>query len=113
MDFADRPAAVTGGRTGMGHELARRLTAERCHAALCDVSAETLSLIAAGFRAATFVADVANKTQLIAIRDAAAQRHAADHIYLSFKDAGSSLFTNSRGALDIRPTPETKGVKVS
>ena len=41
--FEGRLAVVTGGGTGMGRELARQLTAEGCHVAICDVSAETMA----------------------------------------------------------------------
>ena len=40
--FEGRIAVVTGGGTGMGRELARQLSAEGCHVAMCDVSAENM-----------------------------------------------------------------------
>ena len=37
-DFSGKIAVVTGGVTGMGRELVRRLVAEGCAMAMCDVS---------------------------------------------------------------------------
>ena len=41
--FAGKLAVVTGGGTGMGRELARQLSAEGCHVAMCDVSATSMA----------------------------------------------------------------------
>ena len=41
--FEGRLAVITGGGTGMGRELARQLTAEGCHVAIGDVSAESMA----------------------------------------------------------------------
>ncbi len=94
--FNGRIAVVTGGGTGMGRELARQLTAEGCHVAMCDVSAENMSetrdlcLAEApeGTRVITFVADVSNEAQLLAFRDAVVAEHGTDHIHLLFNNAG-------------------------
>jgi NAD(P)-dependent dehydrogenase (short-subunit alcohol dehydrogenase family) len=94
--FDGRIAVVTGGGTGMGRELARQLTAEGCHVAMCDVSAENMAetreLCLAdapeGTRVTTFVADVSNEAQLLAFRDAVVAEHGADHIHLLFNNAG-------------------------
>ncbi len=87
---------VTGGGTGMGRELARQLSAEGCHVAMCDVSAEnmaeTVELCTAeapsGTRVTTFVADVSQEDQLLAFRDAVVAEHSIDHINLLFNNAG-------------------------
>ena len=42
-DFSNKLAVITGGGTGMGRPLAEQLTAEGCHVAMCDVSAETMA----------------------------------------------------------------------
>ena len=94
--FGGRIAVVTGGGSGMGRELARQLSFEGCHVAICDVSAEGLDetgvLCAAhspaGTRITTFIADVADES---AVRDFAASvatRHETDHINLLFNNAG-------------------------
>ncbi len=94
--FAGRIAVITGGGTGMGRELARQLSAEGCHVAMCDVSAEAMAqtkhLCAqsapADTRVSTFLADVSNEPQVLAFRDAVAKAHATDHIHLLFNNAG-------------------------
>ena len=73
-NFAGKIAVITGGGTGMGRELARQLSAEGCHVAMCDVSAENMAETVAlcladapaGTRVTTFVADVSQEAQLIA-----------------------------------------------
>ena len=42
-DFRGRIAVITGGGTGMGRALAEQLSAEGCHVAMCDVSAENMA----------------------------------------------------------------------
>src|SRR4051794_37609401 len=89
-------AVVTGGGTGMGRELVRQLSAEGCHVAMCDVSAENMEESRAiaiagapsGTRVTTFVADVADRAQLDAFADAVRDGHATDHINLLFNNAG-------------------------
>jgi NAD(P)-dependent dehydrogenase (short-subunit alcohol dehydrogenase family) len=94
--FAGKLAVITGGGTGMGRELARQLSAEGCHIAMCDVSQETMAqtkslcLQAApeGTRVTTHVADVCDEAQVLAFRDAVAEEHQTDHIHLLFNNAG-------------------------
>ena len=94
--FEGRVAVVTGGGTGMGRELARQLTAEGCHVAICDVSAETMAVTKAlcddGSPAATllstFVADVSDRGQTDAFAAHVAASHDTDHIHLLFNNAG-------------------------
>jgi NAD(P)-dependent dehydrogenase (short-subunit alcohol dehydrogenase family) len=95
-DFAGRLAVVTGGGTGMGRELARQLSAEGCHVAICDVSDEAMDetrdlcgeSAPSGTVVSTFVADVSDEAQLIAFRDHVAKAHDTDHIDLLFNNAG-------------------------
>ena len=80
----------------MGRELARQLTAEGCHVAMCDVSAEnmdeTVALCTAdapaGTRVTTFVADVSQEAQLVAFAAAVQADHNTDHVNLLFNNAG-------------------------
>jgi len=106
--FEGRIAVVTGGGTGMGRELARQLTAEGCHVAMCDVSAEnmaeTIALCEtdapAGIRTTSFVADVSQESQLMAFAADVRDRHSTEHINLLFNNAGigggGSFLTDTR-----------------
>lgn len=94
--FEGRIAVITGGGSGMGRELARQLTAEGCHVATCDVSADALEetrvLCAAdapsGTRITTFVADVSDESALHAFAASVATEHETDHVNLLFNNAG-------------------------
>jgi NAD(P)-dependent dehydrogenase (short-subunit alcohol dehydrogenase family) len=94
--FDGRIAVVTGGGTGMGRELARQLSAEGCHVAMCDVSAENMAETTelcladapSGTRVTSFVADVSSETALQAFRDHVAAEHQTDHLHLLFNNAG-------------------------
>jgi NAD(P)-dependent dehydrogenase (short-subunit alcohol dehydrogenase family) len=109
QNFAGKIAVITGGGTGMGRELARQLSAEGCHVAMCDVSAEnmeeTIALCLAdapaGTRVTAFVADVSQEPQLVAFAEAVRHEHATEHINLLFNNAGigggGSFVTDPRG----------------
>jgi NAD(P)-dependent dehydrogenase (short-subunit alcohol dehydrogenase family) len=94
--FEGRIAVVTGGGTGMGRELARQLSAEGCHVAMCDVSAENMEETTAlcvadapaGTRVTSFVADVSSEVQLESFRDHVVTEHQTDQIHLLFNNAG-------------------------
>jgi NAD(P)-dependent dehydrogenase (short-subunit alcohol dehydrogenase family) len=108
-NFAGRIAVVTGGGTGMGRELVRQLAKDGCHVATCDVAStsleetRTLALETAptGTRVTTFVADVADESQLLAFRDAVIEGHDTS-INLLFNNAGvagaGSFVEDDRGA---------------
>ncbi|MGK2928693.1 MAG: SDR family NAD(P)-dependent oxidoreductase [Acidimicrobiales bacterium] len=94
--FEGRIAVVTGGGTGIGRELVRQLSAAGAHVAMCDVSqqnmAESEALAdkeaPAGTRVTTFVADVADETQMLAFRDHVLEEHETDHVNLVINNAG-------------------------
>ena len=95
-NFRGKLAVITGGGTGMGRELAIQLTAEGCHVALCDVSAESMAetkrrseaTAPAGTRVSVHLCDVADESQVLAFRDAVKVAHATSHINLLFNNAG-------------------------
>ena len=108
-DFAGKIAVITGGGTGMGRELARRLVAEGCNVAMCDISASAMAetkrlceveRLPQGLRITTHIADVSVEDQLLRFRDEIVEQQATDKIHLLFNNAGigggGSLFTNTR-----------------
>lgn len=110
--FEGKIAVITGGGTGMGRALARQLSAEGCHVAMCDVSvpdmeeAQQLCIdgAPAGTKVTTFAADVSDEASVVAFRDAVASEHATDHIHLLFNNAGigggASMIVGSRAEWD-------------
>ncbi|MBO0892769.1 MAG: SDR family oxidoreductase, partial [Acidimicrobiales bacterium] len=105
--FAGKLAVVTGGGSGMGHELVRQLAAEGCSVAACDlhgdVVAETadraLASASAGARVTAHLCDVADEAQVLRFRDELLERHATDHVDLVFSNAGiggGASFINDR-----------------
>ena len=95
-DFQGKRAVITGGGSGMGRALAQALTAEGCHVALCDLSAESMAetkdLCAAamsqGTQVSTHICDVSDEEQVVALRAAVVAAHTTDHINLLFNNAG-------------------------
>lgn len=95
-DFRNKLAVVTGGGTGMGRELARQLSAEGCHVAMCDVLSENMvetkrlcdATAPAGVRVTTHPCDVSKEEEMIAFRDAVMAQHQTEHIHLLFNNAG-------------------------
>ena len=95
-DFRGRIAVITGGGTGMGRALAEQLSAEGCHVAMCDVSAENMAetkrlcetRATNGVRVTTHMCDVSDERQVTAFRDAVLAEHSTKHINLLFNNAG-------------------------
>ena len=95
-NFRNKLAVITGGGTGMGRELARQLSAEGCHVAMCDVLSENMAetkrlcdaSAPAGVRVTTHPCDVSKEEEMIAFRDAVMAQHQTEHINLLFNNAG-------------------------
>jgi NAD(P)-dependent dehydrogenase (short-subunit alcohol dehydrogenase family) len=95
-DFRGKLAVITGAGTGMGRELAKKLAAEGCHLALCDVQMDKLEETHAlcdkeapsPVRITTTRCDVSSEADWVAFRDAVTSEHATDHIHLLFNNAG-------------------------
>ena len=94
--FRGKLAVVTGGGTGMGRALTEQLSAEGCHVAICDVSAENMAetrrlsqaQAPGDVRITTHVCDVSDERQVLAFRDEVTAQHHTDHINLLFNNAG-------------------------
>lgn len=94
--FDGRIAVITGGGTGMGRELARQLSREGCHVALCDISVENMEETRSlcekeapeGTRISLFQADVSRENEVMAFRDHVAESLDTAHINLLFNNAG-------------------------
>jgi NAD(P)-dependent dehydrogenase (short-subunit alcohol dehydrogenase family) len=91
-DFAGKLAVVTGGGSGMGQALVRRLSAAGCDVAFCDVSAKGMEQTKAGcdqkVRITTHVCDVSDESQVLRFRNEALEQHQTDRINLLFNNAG-------------------------
>jgi len=93
--FAGKRAVVTGGGSGMGHELVVQLAAEGCSVATCDVDqtglhqtlARAEDLAPQGTRITAHVCDVSSETAVLAFRDEVVDAH-GDVIELLFNNAG-------------------------
>jgi NAD(P)-dependent dehydrogenase (short-subunit alcohol dehydrogenase family) len=95
-DFSGKLAIVTGAGTGMGRQLARLLSSEGCHIAICDVIEENLAeatnvcaeTAPPGTRISAHECDVSDEAQVLAFRDAVLKEHDTDHANLLFNNAG-------------------------
>jgi len=103
--FAGKLAVVTGGGSGMGHELVRQLAAQGCSVATCDVHAEAVEQTAAmaregapaDVRVTSHECDVADEAQVLRFRDELLGAHGSDHVDVVFSNAGiggGSSFVN-------------------
>ena len=96
QQFEGRIAVITGGGTGMGRELARVLSSQGCHVAMCDLSEENMRQTKmlcerdapVGTRVSVFEADVSDPEQLRAFRTDVRQVHDTKCIHLLFNNAG-------------------------
>jgi NAD(P)-dependent dehydrogenase (short-subunit alcohol dehydrogenase family) len=93
--FAGKRAVVTGGGSGMGHELVVQLAEAGCSVATCDVDASGLSetvaraedLAPQGTRVTTHICDVSDEGAVLAFRDEVVDRH-GQVTELLFNNAG-------------------------
>src|ERR1022692_3918117 len=80
----------------MGRELARRLAAQGCSVAACDLNADAVAETAALARAAavpevrltSHACDVSDEAQVLRFRDELLDAHASDHVDLVFSNPG-------------------------
>src|SRR5271156_4717713 len=96
--FTGKLAAVTGGGSGIGRELARQLAAQGCSVAACDLNPDTVAVTAAtawaaaapGVQVTGHACDVSDEAQVQRFRDELLEQHASDHVDLVFANAGIS-----------------------
>ena len=94
--FTGKLAAVTGGGSGMGRELARQLAAQGCSVAACDWHPDTVAQTAdlaragapPGVRVTSHACDVSDEGQVLRFRDELLAEHATGHVDLVFSNAG-------------------------
>jgi len=95
----------------MGRQLARQLAAEGCDIAICDLSdddmADTTAQIreeAVDIKITSHHCDVGNEEAILRFRDEVVEQHDADHVNLTFNNAGisggGSLFEGTREGWD-------------
>ena len=94
--FTGKLAVVTGGGSGMGRELVRRLAAQGCSVAACDWHADAVAQTAVmaragappGVRVTCHACDVSDEAQVLRFRDELLEEHPSDHVDLVFSNAG-------------------------
>lgn len=99
----------------MGRELARQLSSDGCHVAICDVIAQNMDetkrlceeAAPPKTRVTTHECDVSDETQVIAFRDAVSDRHDTEHINLLFNNAGIGHVTSFVTGPGIRSSLST------
>ena len=95
-DFGGKLAVITGGGTGMGRALCRRLIQEGADVATCDVIEENLletkrlceEEAPQGRKITTHLCDVSDEDQVNEFAAAVRSAHDTDHIDLLFNNAG-------------------------
>ena len=110
-DFSGKLAVITGGASGMGRQIARRLAADGCNVAICDLSDDDMAATTAqireesvGIRITSHHCDVADEEAVLRFRDEVVEQHETDHVNLVFNNAGisggGSLFDDTRESWD-------------
>jgi NAD(P)-dependent dehydrogenase (short-subunit alcohol dehydrogenase family) len=94
--LAGKVAVVTGAASGIGRALARRFAAEGMHVVLADVEAPVLDAAVAELAGEGFagdvsgvVTDVSDLDSVVALRDAALDRHGAVHVLCNNAGVGA------------------------
>lgn len=98
QDFNNKIAVITGGGSGIGRALAQALSAQGCHVAICDLSAENMQQtqalceqnMPAGIRLSHHLCDVSDATAVAAFAAEVQQQHNSKHVNLVFNNAGVS-----------------------
>jgi NAD(P)-dependent dehydrogenase (short-subunit alcohol dehydrogenase family) len=94
--FEGKLAVVTGGGSGIGRELVRRLAGQGCSVAACDWNQDAVAATAATARAGAppgvkvtgHACDVSDEAQVGRFRDELLEQHGSDHVDLVFSNAG-------------------------
>jgi NAD(P)-dependent dehydrogenase (short-subunit alcohol dehydrogenase family) len=88
-ELSDRVAVVTGGASGIGQGIARRLVEEGMRVIISDIERDALAQTADELGATAIAADVSDSEQIQALADAAVQQHGTVHLLVNNAGVGS------------------------